>query len=56
MNSNVWKAKADNPVFPRIRSEFQCFLGCGVNSNVCKDKVFPAMFERISCYLQCLKG
>ena len=41
-------------MFGRIRSEFQCLVTYGENSNVWKDKARIPMFGKIKSELQCL--
>ena len=43
-------------MFGRIRSEFQCLVRYGENSNVWKDTARIAMFGKIKSELQCLES
>ena len=54
--SNAWKYKVRNPMFGRIRSEFQCLEGLGHKFNLWKDRTRNPVVGRIRKELQCLKG
>ena len=52
----MWKNKVRNPMFGRIRSEFQCLEGLGQTSNVWKGKERIEMLGRIGPEIQYFEG